>query len=44
MTFSVFTNRHQKFRELLTKHRKDAGMTQQVLAERLGAYVSKYKW
>lgn len=46
MTSSIFSQKHQLFRMLLVNARKDAGVTQQVLSERLGkpqSYVSKYE-
>ncbi len=46
MTSSVFTKKYQLFRELLIQHRKDAGITQQILAESLKkpqSFVSKYE-
>ena len=46
MTSSVFTKKYEKFKELLTQYRRDADITQQVLAERLGkpqSIVSKYE-
>lgn len=46
MTSSVFTKKYEKFKELLTQYRRDADITQQVLAERLGkpqSFVSKYE-
>jgi transcriptional regulator with XRE-family HTH domain len=41
---SLFTRRHTQLRKLLTKARKDAGLTQVQLAHRLGrrqAYISR---
>ncbi|NKC10787.1 MAG: helix-turn-helix domain-containing protein [Gammaproteobacteria bacterium] len=46
MTSSVFTKKYEIFRELLVQHRKDAGITQQYLAERLNkpqSFVSKFE-
>lgn len=46
MTSSVFTKKYECFRELLIQYRKDAGITQQDLAEALNksqSYVSKYE-
>lgn len=46
MTSSVFTKKYELFKELLTQYRKDADVTQQVLAERLSkhqSFVSKYE-
>lgn len=44
MPKSLFTRRHTQLRKLLTQARKDAGLTQAVLAHRLGrrqAYISR---
>ncbi len=46
MTSSVFTKKYEVFRELLIQCRKDAGITQQSLAEKLNkpqSFVSKYE-
>ncbi len=46
MTSSVFTKKYRCFRELLIQHRKDAGVTQLVLAKSLNkpqSYISKYE-
>ena len=46
MTSSVFTKKYETFRELLTQYRKDAGVTQQSLAEKLDkpqSFVSKFE-
>lgn len=46
MTSSVFTKKYECFRELLVQYRKDAGVTQQTLAEFLKkpqSFVSKYE-
>jgi len=43
---SIHTERHRKLRELLIAKRKAAGLTQTVVAERLGKppfYVAKYE-
>jgi transcriptional regulator with XRE-family HTH domain len=43
---SIYTDRHRKLCELLRKQRKAAGLTQTILAERLGkppSYVAKYE-
>jgi transcriptional regulator with XRE-family HTH domain len=43
---TIYTERHRKLRELLIAKRKGAGLTQTVLAERLGkppSYVAKYE-
>jgi transcriptional regulator with XRE-family HTH domain len=43
---TLYTERHRKLRELLIAERKAAGLTQTVLAERLGkppSYVAKYE-
>lgn len=46
MTSSIFTKKYECFRELLIQYRKDAGVTQQILAQSLNkpqSYVSKYE-
>ncbi len=46
MTSSIFTKRYYKFKELLAQYRKDADITQRLLAERMGkpqSFVSKYE-
>lgn len=46
MTISVFTKKYEHFRELLVQCRKNAGVTQQTLAEALNrpqSFVSKYE-
>lgn len=46
MTSSVFTKKYDLFRNLLIESRKDSGLTQQQLAERLNkpqSFVSKYE-
>lgn len=46
MTSSVFSQKYETFRSLLISARKDAGATQQSLAEKLGkpqSFVSKYE-
>ncbi len=46
MTSSVFSKKYEILRSLLVSARKDAGITQQSLAEQLGkpqSYVSKYE-
>lgn len=46
MTSSIFTKKYDCFRELLIQHRKNAEVTQQVLANLLNkpqSYVSKYE-
>ena len=46
MAKTLHTERHRKLRELLVAQRKAAGLTQTVLAERLGkppSYVAKYE-
>ena len=46
MTSSVFTKKYEVFRELLIQYRKNAGITQQSLAEKLNkpqSFVSKYE-
>lgn len=43
---SIHTERHKRLRELLIAHRKSAGLTQTVVARRLGkppSYVAKYE-
>ena len=43
---SVFTKRYDNFRELLIKYRREAGVTQESLAQELNkpqSYVSKYE-
>jgi transcriptional regulator with XRE-family HTH domain len=43
---TLHTERHRKLRELLVVQRKTAGLTQTVLAQRLGkppSYVAKYE-
>ena len=43
---TLHTERHRKLRELLVERRKAAGLTQTVLADRLGkppSYVAKYE-
>jgi transcriptional regulator with XRE-family HTH domain len=43
---TLYTERHRKLRELLIERRNAAGLTQTVLAERLGkppSYVAKYE-
>jgi transcriptional regulator with XRE-family HTH domain len=43
---TIHTERHRKLRELLVAWRKAAGLTQTVVAERLGkppSYVTKYE-
>jgi DNA-binding transcriptional regulator YiaG len=43
---TIHTERHKKLRELLKARRKAAGLTQTVVAERLGrppSYVAKYE-
>jgi len=43
---TIHTERHRKLRELLIATRKGAGLTQTVVAERLGkppSYVAKYE-
>jgi transcriptional regulator with XRE-family HTH domain len=43
---TIHTERHKRFCELLKARRKAAGLTQTVLAERLGkppSYVAKYE-
>jgi transcriptional regulator with XRE-family HTH domain len=42
----IHTERHQRLRELLVARRKAAGLTQTVVAKRLGkppSYVAKYE-
>ena len=46
MPKSIYTERHKKLCELLRKQRKAAGLTQTIVAERLGkppSYVAKYE-
>ena len=46
MAKTLHTERHRKLRELLVERRKAAGLTQTVLAQRLGkppSYVAKYE-
>ena len=46
MPKTIHTERHRKLRELLIAKRKAAGLTQTVVAERLGkppSYVAKYE-
>ena len=46
MTRSVFTNRHGQFQRLLVQARREAGLTQADLAQRLSrpqSFVSKYE-
>ena len=46
MPKTIHTERHRKLRELLIAKRKSAGLTQTVVAERLGkppSYVAKYE-
>lgn len=46
MDKSIYTERHEKLRNLLIQARKDAGMTQQALADKLGkpqSFVAKYE-
>ena len=46
MTKSVFSNRYDEFRTLITKARKRSGMTQVEVANKLQkpqSYVSKYE-
>jgi transcriptional regulator with XRE-family HTH domain len=43
---SIYTERHKRLCELLRKQRKAAGLTQTIVAERLGkppSYVAKYE-
>jgi transcriptional regulator with XRE-family HTH domain len=43
---TIHTERHQRLRELLVTRRKAAGLTQTVVAKRLGkppSYVAKYE-
>ena len=43
---SIYSERHKKLRALLTAARKSAGLTQTVVADRLGkppSYVAKYE-
>lgn len=46
MAKTLHTERHKRLRELLIERRKAAGLTQTVLAQRLGkppSYVAKYE-
>ena len=46
MPKSIYTERHKRLCELLRKQRKAAGLTQTIVAERLGkppSYVAKYE-
>ncbi len=46
MTFSISNPKYKKFQKLLTKYRKEQGVTQTRLAECLGhpqSFVSKYE-
>ena len=46
MTLSVFTKKYDAFRKLLIQYRKDAGITQQSLAQKINkpqSFVSKYE-
>ncbi|MDA9545183.1 XRE family transcriptional regulator [Bradyrhizobium sp. CCBAU 45321] len=46
MPKSIYTDRHRRFCELLKMQRKAAGLTQTVVATRLGkppSYVAKYE-
>ncbi|WP_319798561.1 helix-turn-helix transcriptional regulator [Nitrobacter sp.] len=46
MPKSIYTARHKKLCELLKQQRKAAGLTQTIVAERLGkppSYVAKYE-
>ncbi len=46
MTRSVFSGKYDQFRRLLIEARKEAGMTQAALAEKLSnqqSYISKYE-
>ena len=46
MSKTIHTERHRRLRELLVARRKAAGLTQTVVAERLGkppSYVAKYE-
>ena len=46
MPKTIHTERHRRFRQLLIAARREAGLTQTVLAERLGkppSYVAKYE-
>lgn len=46
MPKSIYTERHKKLCELLKQQRKAAGLTQTIVAERLGkppSYVAKYE-
>jgi hypothetical protein len=43
---TIYTKKHERLRELLRAERKRAGLTQTVVAERLGkppSYVAKYE-
>jgi transcriptional regulator with XRE-family HTH domain len=43
---TIYTERHQRLRELLVARRKAAGLTQTVVAKRLGkppSFVAKYE-
>jgi transcriptional regulator with XRE-family HTH domain len=43
---TIYTERHQRLRKLLVARRKEAGLTQTVVAVRLGkppSYVAKYE-
>ena len=46
MARTLHTERHRRLREILVAKRKEAGLTQTVLANRLGkppSYVAKYE-
>ena len=46
MSKTIYTERHLRLRKLLVARRKEAGLTQTVVAERLGkppSYVAKYE-
>jgi len=46
VTKSVFTSKHDRFRQMLIEARKSAGLTQMDLAERLNrpqSFVSKFE-
>lgn len=46
MTSSIFTKKYELFRELLIQYRKNAGIKQQYLAEKLNkpqSFVSKFE-
>ena len=46
MTKSVFTEEYERFRQMLIEARKERGLTQVDIAERLGkpqSFVSKYE-